>query len=193
MKDKGQILKTCIESYANPNGILGLFAKKNPQTANQIPCLVEFYTLLEQVLLDDKALYVSGNPENYKYKQGVYFFKEKMIVCLDIEPNTLQYHTYWTTGFIRESKHFTECSGSFLFTFDFVSNEDLNTSFIPHIYSYFVIDKSSEEIVPILSMTYLEDFRENLDFVTDGINYLYETFGFKVNADKIKNEISASY
>lgn len=192
MKDKDQILKMCIESYANPNGILGLFAKKNSQTANQIPCLVEFYILLEQVLLEDKSLYVSGNPENYEYKQGVYFFNEKMIVCLDIEPNTLQYQTYWTTGFIRESKHFTECSGSFLFTFDFVSNEDLNASFIPHIYSYFVIDKSSEEIVPILSMTYLEDFRENLDFVTDGINYLSETFGFKVNPEKIKNKISLS-
>lgn len=187
MKNREDILNSCVNSYANPHGILGLFAKKNPNTANQIPCLVEFYTLLEQVLVDKESLYLTGNPEDYNYRQGVYFFKEKMIVCLDIESNTLQYVTFWTTGFIRESKHFTECSGSFLFTFDFIENE-----FIPHIYSYFVIDKSSDEIVPILSMTYLEEFRQNLDFVTDGLNYLYETFNFTVNLNKIENNITIS-
>lgn len=190
MKNKDQILKTCIESYGNTNGVLGLFSKKNSQTANQIPCLVEFYTLLEQVLIDNNSLYISGSPEDTNFKQGVYFLKNKMLVCLDIEPNTLQYATYWTTGFIRESKHFTECSGSFMFTFDFIDNEEMADIFLPHIYSYFVIDKCSDEIVPILSMTYLEEFRGNLDFVMDGLNYLLETFNFNINIDKVKNNIT---
>lgn len=184
MFTKSDILKRCIDSYGNPNGISGMFAKKNPKTRAQIPSIIEFYTLLESVLIDEDSLFITGNPVYHNFKQGIYFLNERMIVCLDIEPNTLQYLTFWTTGILRESCHFTNCSGSFLFTFDFHGEY-----FIPNIYSYFVIDKTLDEIVPILSLNYLEEHRESLDFVTDGLAYLSDTFNFKVNMDKIKNNV----
>lgn len=179
MYTKEEILKQCTLNHSNPTGVIGLFSKKTASTRLQIPCVVEFYIILESILSDEISVFMEGSPVENGFRQGVYFFKNKMLVCLDIEPNTIQYLTYWTTGILRESKHFTCCSGTFLFTFDFYDEV-----FIPHIYSYFVIDKSLNETVPILSLTYLEDHRENLDFVNDGLNYLKDVFEFDINTNK---------
>lgn len=165
----------CVTAHSEKNGVLDKFANKGVKERLQIPAIFEFYTLLESITIDEKSIYIEGLPHDNGYMEGVYFHDDFIIGCLNIEKDTLKYLTFWTTNSVRESKCFNECSGAFLFIFNKVGN-----TIIPHIYSYFVIDKSTEEIVPILSLDYLEDNRHGLDFVEDAMNYLKENFKMPV-------------
>ena len=165
----------CIKAHSSPGCVVDIFAAKGLDEAAQIPAIVEFYNLLQALTIDTNNTYIESLPHLNSFNEGVYFNNDFIIGCLDIEPNTLQYLTYWTTNTVRESKHFIKSSGSFMFVFNRVDN-----TIIPHIYSYFVIDKSPQEIVPILSLTYLENQREGLDFVEDAMLFIKDNFNMPI-------------
>lgn len=183
MIDRKLLAKLCSDAYSLPNNVLDIFANKSKDTALAAPIVFEFFTLLSTVLHDENSLYVSGNPEQHNYAQGVYFYDEEFLVCVDIEKDSLQYVTFWTTNIIRESKHFTACSGSYMFSFSPVKE-----TYLPNIFSYFVIDKDSEEIVPILSLNYLDKYMVDSDFVTPALLSLKEKFQINVNLRKISSD-----
>lgn len=177
----------CVSAHSTPGCVIDIFANKSPNHRKQIPALTEFYNLLQTLAIDEECSYRECLPHLESYNQGIYFHNNYIIGCIDIEPNTLQYVTFWTTNTLRESKHFTACSGSFMFVFNIVEN-----TILPHIYSYFVIDKSTADIVPILSLDYLEDNREGLDFVDDAMNFLKNNFDIPIKDTSSFNSFVAN-
>lgn len=187
MIPKKELNFICMSAHSVPGCVIDIFASKSPKHRCQIPALTEFYNLLQSLVIDETAIYIEGLPHLNSYKEGIYFHKDFIIGCIDIEPNTLQYLTFWTTNTIRESKHFNSCSGSYFIVFNVVEN-----TILPHIYSYFVIDKQTEDIVPILSLDYLEASRDGLDFVGDAMEFLNNNFQMPVkNMDSIDSIIAS--
>ena len=182
MITKEQLYSICMQQY-EPNGLLDTIQSKgNAKIGTDIGAISEAFNIVSDLLLTNDELFTFDQSVlvSSSIKPGVYLLENnKVLAVLEFEPNELQYTAHWLANSINTSQHLKQLKGSFLFFL-----EPLSDVYIPHIYSYIIPDNLITNLFPVLSLHYLEDDREGIEWVDDAMDYFEKNTTIKVDREK---------